>query len=306
MLRSAQCLALLASILTGCVWTSDGGFTERYVSDWEGTVQSEPGSWAGEPIVIAGNGGQVTIVGVEGRTNISLTARFSAGARSQADAEAAFVDVHESLSIELRDGAWLVECNEARETHGSAVPSATGCAAMVLEIPAGSEIQPLSLRAWTSFGGIHASGIVVEELDLEAPMGLVADVVPTDDSTLRLWGGDLVSGMCSSWLRVPEDTGFGSIELTVAGAESDYVGDDPDDPEFWLEVGIRGFDDAPTLPSRTGHTTWSRDTDGPFVESAIVRADLGKAIVTTDAVPDADGATLCASWELGEGWGTPE
>lgn len=292
--------------LSGCVWTSDGGVTQRYVSDWEGSAQSEAGSWDGEPIIVLGDGGSLTIIGVEGLEHIAVTARFSAGARSEADAEAAFVDVHESLAIELRSGSWVVECREARETHGSVVPAATGCDEMTIEVPAGSEGVPLSLRARTSFGGIHASGLVVDDLDLEAPFGLVADVVPVDGASLRLWGKDLVSGMCSSWLRVPEDTGFEAVELSVAGAHHGHVGSDPDDPEFWLEVAIRGFADAPALTPRTGETTWSRDSAGALVESAVVRADLGKAILTTQSVPGADELTLCASRELGEGWETPE
>lgn len=306
MRRLAASLLGVWATISGCVWTSDGGITQRYVSDWEGSLHGEQGSWDGEPILIAGDDGPVTIVGVEGRDFISVHARFSAGARDAADAEAAFVDVHESLTIEMLDGFWRVQCNEARRTHGSVVPNATGCAEMIVEVPAGSEDMPLSLRAWTSFGGIHASGVVVDELDLRAPFGLVADVTPVDGARLRLWGEDLVSGMCSSWLRVPEDTGFGSASLSVAGAHHGHVGSDPDDPAFWLEVGIRGFDDAPVIPSHTGETTWTRDAGGALVESAIVRADLGKAILTTGPVPEADDLTLCASYELGDGWGTPE
>lgn len=293
---------LAAAGLGGCVWTSEGGFTQRYESDWEGTAHSEPDSWDGEPIRIVGDGGRIVIVGVEGKRNISLATRFSAGARDEADAEAAFRDTAASLSIELREDTWFVECNEAQETHGSVVPSSTGCVDMAIEVPAGNESAPLSLSATTSFGGIHASGLIVESLSLRAPFGLVADVTPVDGATMSLFGESLVSGMCNSILRVPSDTAFESLSLSVSRAESlPYVGGDPDNSDFWLESVVRGFDDAPDLPRQSSSLEWTREASGAQVETATVHASIGKAVVTTGAVPDPYGLTLCAYLELGNG-----
>ena len=293
---------LAVSGLGGCVWTSEGGFTQRYESDWEGSTQSVPNTWNGEPILVVGDGGRVVIVGVEGKRNISLATRFSAGARNPADAEAAFQDTAASLSIELYDGTWFVECNEAQETHGSAVPSSTGCVDMVVEVPAGSEATPLSLRASTTHGGIHASGLTVESLSLRAPFGLVADVTPVDGANISLFGVSLVSGMCNSILRVPADTAFESLSLSVGKADRlSHVGDDPNNADFWLESVLRGFEDAPEFPRQSPSLEWSRDASGAQAESATVHASIGKAVVTTGDVPDPYGLTLCAYHELGSG-----
>lgn len=290
----------------GCVWTSDGGLTQRYVSDWQGTAESEPGSWAGEPIIVQGDSGGLVLVGVPGKQNITAHAYLSAGARNPEDAEAAFVDVAESLSIELRDGTWWVQCNEAQADHGSAVSSSTGCDEMVVELPAGSEGMPISVWANTDFGGIHASGLVVEDLDLRAPFGLVADVEPVGGATLRLWGESLVSGMCSSWLRVPEATGFEALSLEVQRPDLRYNGVDPNDPQWWLQVEVRGMPDAPPTEPFQGSLEWEREqAEGALVQSATVRASLGKAILTTGEVPAADTLTLCASRDL-EGWSTAD
>ncbi len=291
--------------LGGCVWTSDGGVGARYESDWTATVSSPVGTYAGEPIVIDGEG-PVTIVGVEGLREITVRARYYAGARSVADAEASYLDTREATTVALRDGSWVVTCGQASQSHGTVVPSATGCAEMWIEVPAGSADAPLSLRAQTSFGGIHASGLVVDDLDLRAPFGLVADVVPVDDADLSLYGEDLVSGMCSSWLRVPEDTAFEHVALEVGAADLYYVGNDPDDEALWLQVQIEGFADRPELAPFTGSYEWERVASGAQVASATIRADLGKAIVTSGEVPDADVFSLCAWSELGNGTQTPE
>jgi hypothetical protein len=305
-LRASALTLATSCLLSGCVWTSDGGITARYESDWVGSLQTAEGSWQGEPIVIDAEG-DLTVIGVPDQDFITLTSRFVAGARDRDDAEAAFEDVYDALDLELVDGTWRIVCNEAEETHGSVVPSSTGCADMVVEIPAGTTDRPLSVTATTEFGGVHASGLTVQQLDLEAPFGVVADVEPVDDSMLRLWGDDdLVSGMCNSWLAVPPDTSFGTVTLDVGKADLEYVGSDPDDPEFWLEVDIRGFDDAPALPPRTPETTWSRTGDGAQVEAATVHAAIGKSILTTGPVPSPDELSLCATYELGSGWGTPD
>lgn len=178
---------------------------------------------------------------------------------------------------------------------------------MVVVVPRGTSVAPVSVRATTTFGGIHASELTVADVDLHAPFGLVADVEPVDGATLRLWGDDdLVSGMCSSWLRIPADTALAEARLDVGSADLGHVGSDPDNREFWLEVDIRGFSDAPVLEARTAETTWSRPGSGAQVQEVIVHADIGKAILTTEPVPSPDELTLCASYELGNGWGTPD
>jgi len=244
--------------------------------------------------------GRVTIVGVPERDSISVRARFYAGARDDADAEDAFDDAHEQLTVALHDGVWRIDCPGAADDHGSAVASATGCSEMVIEVPTGSADQPLVINAATRAGGIHLSNVVVEGLSLRSSFGLVADVVPVDGAAIELVGRDLVSGMCSTWLRVPEDTAFDDVTLKVSSAEHR----DPDnvhaDPDYWLEVDIRGFSDAPEIERRVGEYEWTREAPGPRVESARLVADIGKAILTTGAVPASDELSLCEYWELGD------
>lgn len=296
---------VLSLVPAACVWTSDGGFAQRHESSWEASVASAPGSFAGEPIVVQGEG-DVTIVGVAGLDHVRVTAGFYAGANDDDDAEAAFRDVATQLSITTWQDVWLVQCNQAAADHGSAVASATGCSHMRIEVPQGTREAPLVLTASTDFGGIHLSQVVVEGLSLRAPFGLVADVVPTHGAAMEIVGDDdLVSGMCSSWLRVPSGTAFDALTMSVSQLERGYVGDDPDDPQFWLQVQLEGFDDAPKLADHTRSWSGALAGSGARVELATVHADLGKAIVTTGEVPAAAG-NLCASLSLPGGWQTPE
>ena len=126
-------------------------------------------------------------------------------------------------------------------------------------------------------------------------------MIPVDGASLEVIGDpDLDAGMCSTWLRVPEDTAFDDVSLEVFTAKRRDPEDGPDNPKYWLEVDIRGFDDAPSIPRQTAEYAWSRNAAGPRVESAHVAADIGKAILTTGEVPPADASTLCEQWELGE------
>ena len=68
---------------------------------------------------------------------------------------------------------------------------------------------------------------------------------------------------------------------------------------FSAEVSAFGFEDAPDIPRRTGEYAWSREASGARVETARLVADIGKAILTTGSVPDADELSLCEYLELG-------
>lgn len=295
--RSIGVVLLAASVLGGCVWTSDGGITGRVESDWEAEIASVEGSWDGTPITISSDGGSVQVIGRADLDRIRVRARFVAGANSSEDAEAAFRDMEQQLTIEHSEAGWSITCPEPLETHGSAVPSSTGCASLVVEVPAGSEAAPIDLRAATGFGGIHVSGLHVAHLDLTAPFGLVADVIPTTDATLRMYGQDLVSGLCNTVLRVPETTGFGELTLSVQHPELRYVGVDDEDPEYMLGAEIRGFGDAPFIAPRTGEFSWAREGK-PHVARAELRASLGKAVVTTAPIAEYDDFNQCAKLEV--------
>lgn len=279
-----------------CTLSTDGGVGERYVST-ERTTASDEGSFAGERITVSSTGGSVEVVGVPGRTNIRVRAWLVAGARSAADADAAFRDVTEQLSVTRQGGAWLVSCSEARETHGSAGRSTTGCDRLRVEVPAGSVEAPIDLQVRTSFGGVHASGLVVKALDLEAPFGVKADVTPVTGARLRLWGEDLVSGHCSTELRVPSTTGFKSAELRVQNTEIRYAGVSETDPEYALGAAIDGFPGAPSLPPRAAFYRWTRPAAGPTVDVEL-RASLGRAVLTSDPIAPFDPMTMCKKIEV--------
>lgn len=288
---------LAGAACSGCTWTSDGGITQRRVSSWEGTTASAQGSFDDSPIDIYNTMGEIQVVGVPGKTNITLRARFVAGANSDADAQAAFKDVESQLEVQKQNGVWQVACNQAAERHGSATPSSTGCDLLVVEVPAGSDAKPLSFDINGDMGGAYVTGVSVKKLHVRVPFGIIAQVTPVSDADINLYGEDLISGMCNTVLSVPEDTGFQQAALTVQSPDIRYVGEDPNDPAFENGVSIEGFPDAPSIPPRTGNYTWTR-TGQPMTSSVTLRASLGKAILTTAPVPPADDMGSCAKIEV--------
>ncbi len=286
MRSSSSIVAALTMVMTqACAWTSDGGLTARYESKDERTVESAAGSWDGAPLSIVNAHGSIQVVGVARKTRISAHARFVAGANSQADADAAFADVGNAITIEKRGAKWVVDCPRAKAWHGSVDPESTGCTSIRVEVPAGTKSAPLELTGVTAFGGIHVSGLTVKKLDLQAPFGLVADVRPTGEAELRLFGEPLVTGLCSSILRVPAETTIGSASLSVTNASIRYAGVSPEDPTYWLGTYVEGFPDAPRVAPRSESYEWSRGV-APFAAKSVeVHASLGKAVLTTAAVP---------------------
>jgi len=199
-----------------------------------------------------------------------------------------------------------VRCTQASAWHGSVAPESTGCTSLRVEVPSGSVEAPLEIVGRAEYGGIHASGVHVRALDLEAPFGLVADVTPTADAALRLWGTPLASGMCSSILRLPSDAAIAAVKLDVEHPEIRYADADPDDRRWWNGVDIVGFVDAPSVAPRTGSISWQRGTTPFAVGSAAVHASLGKAVLTTEPAPPADPFNNCQYQEpVGVELGSP-
>lgn len=296
MLRFLSLLALAS--LAGCSWTSDGGLTERHESTREGSAQSAEGSWDGSPVAISNPQGSIQVVGVTGKTNISLRARFVAGANSQADAEAAFADVERSLRVEKVSGSWLVECREARETHGSAVPSSTGCSSLVVEVPAGSAEAPISLSASTSFGGIHVSALTVRQLSLSAPFGMVAAVEPVPQASITTQAGDLISGFCSTILSVPRSFAAGSVSMKVDHPTLRMAGREGD-PAWTPGVEVRQLDlFSGTIAPRTGAFNQPIGPDQPGAAAQVtLHASIGKAVLGDVAIPAYDPFNQCKNVE---------
>lgn len=290
-------LASYSSALLACSWTSEGGLTGRYESTHEILRESAADSWDGAPLSFGNTHGSIQVVGVSGKTNISVHARFVAGANNQADADAAFADTAGSIVIERSGDAWNVRCDQAKEWHGSVDPASTGCTSMRIEVPTGSVDAPLSITGRLAYGGMHVSGVTVAALDLEAPFGLVADVVPTTDAALRVHALPIVSGMCSSVLRVPPTTAIRAAKLSVDRPDVEYVDVPADNPRYWGGVSIEGFADAPHVPVRTAAIDWQRGS-APFDVAAIeLHASIGKAILTTGTVPAYDPFNECTYYE---------
>lgn len=294
-----RCLsALLALSLStvACSWSSDGGLTRRYESETV-TAETPEGSWNGEPIRIDDEHGVVEIVGVPGKRNITVRARFVAGATSQEDANAAFDDLGRQLgpNIVKKDGVWTVGCFEASAWHGSVDPETTGCTSYRVEVPSGTLDAPLELQARSNFGGVHASGIVVKRLALSAPFGLVADVVPAKGADISLLGDDsLASGFCSSHLRVPAGTSFESVEMTVGVTNGARAGVDPADPSWWPGVEVEGVALAPRSGAYSGRFGPS-GASSEGASRAVVHAKIGKATIGSAPVPSVGTLNLCRS-----------
>jgi hypothetical protein len=292
-------IAAVAFAAPACSYTSDGGITGRIESSSETTVESAVSSWDSEPIAITSSEGSIEVVGVPGKTNIAVHARFVAGANSQSDADAAFADLASLLSVTKSDSGWVVKCPHATSSHGSAAPLSTGCASMRVEVPAGTAV-PLQISASSEFGGVHVSGVTVAKLDVSAPFGIVADVVPTNEADITLTGLYLVTGMCSTVLRVPAATRIGAATLTVDNPSLKYVGVADDDQTYWLGAYVEGFPNPPQVPVRSGSLTWSQGMEPFAAKSITLHASLGKALLTTksESVPAYDPRNECVNMDL--------
>ena len=286
-----------AASLPACSYTSEGGLTGRYESTTTSRIESPLSSWDSSSITVTSPAGSIRVVGVYGKTNISLEARFVAGANSQADADAAFADIAKNLVIEKRGNGWVVDCPPATSQHGSVNPASTGCTDLRVEVPAGSAV-PLDIRASAPFGGVHVSGVTVKALDVTAPFGIVADVIPADGAEISLLGANLVSGLCSTVLRVPAATSIEAASLTVDNPSVRYAGVDAADSTYWLGTYVEGFANAPAVAPFTGTYAWHRGS-APFAAKSItLRASLGKALLTTAPVPAYDPTNQCLSLDL--------
>lgn len=283
--------------MTACSWTSDGGLGERVESDVR-TKSTAEASWQGEPLRIHDEHGQLEIVGVPGKQNITVHAKMVAGAREQADADAAFADLFERVTIEKKDGIWVVECGQAGQWHGSVDPESTGCARMTVEVPAGTRETPVALEARADYGGVYATGLVVSRFYATAPFGLAADVTPIAGADIEMRGGEIVSGFCSSIVRVPIDFAADHVALTVQKPALEFAGDP--DGRFVPGVAVEGLPAlaeesaiAPRTPSFIGHA----GEKGKGAARIVLHADQGRAVVTTRPLPPAQEMTACTNYD---------
>src|SRR5262249_3352148 len=125
-----------------------------------------------------------------------------------------------------------------------------------------------------------------------------ADVTPTTDAEIYLWGEDLGSGMCTNVLRLPPDVTFESAELTVSQPDVKFIDVSEDDPKFWVGAFIEGFEGAPMLPPRTASYTWTRQGTPASTTHITVHASIGKALLTTGPLPSFGKVHQCERLEL--------
>jgi hypothetical protein len=279
--------AALAVFSSACTWSTESNeILARHVSDWEGTRSaSEP--WAGEPIRVHSESGNVRILAEPGRTKIELSARFYAGASSDADAEAAFRDIESQLDIELTDAGFQIVCLSAAERHGSAVRSTTGCDLLTVRIPAGAESHAHQLSASASFGGIIASG-VVGSVNLHAPFGLRAEVTPLQGSEIILAAKQLALGNCPSILLLPSDFAADKISLVVEGRGDIHAPAFPD-----LAVPMPDGQDTPKSAAL------SRGTPGSGASRIDVHSSLGDVILDSGMLAADYPFSACKHLEIG-------
>jgi len=284
--RVALALVALASLNTGCMWSSESGdITGRMVSEWERAKQNDEGSWQGEPIAVHNDMGGVHVVGVEGQTHIAIKARFLAGANSQEEAQPAFEDVAESMQIELVGGVWQVRCTHASQPHGEVVPSTTGCETMTVYVPAGAVDQPLDLSVFTDFGGASAEKVVVSRLSVRAPFGVMAEAEPVAGADIEVYNEDLVSGDCPAELYLPPQWTADEYLLEIQHADLERS-----DGER-LHIDTSAFPDL-TFPAG------SRGASGSGAKRIHVRSSIGDVVLGTGPLPGVEGLSRCEKIEL--------
>src|SRR5690606_27650130 len=136
------------------------------------------------------------------------------------------------------------------------------------------------------YGGVHATGLVVERFHATAPFGLLADVTTTPGAEVTLRGQPIVSGFCSSVLRVPSHFAADAVALSVEDVGLEYAGAGAE--RFVPGVVFEGLaaPGVPTdLPPRTAR--WDGRIGGPGEGAArvVLHADQGKAMITTAPLP---------------------
>lgn len=191
-------MLMLAATLGACdgLDTSFVGAEPQYVAP-NATHASSTVDWMGERIVVTNANGNVEVTGVPGALRIEVDAYPAALAKNQADGDAAMADVAAQIRVMKEGGVFVAGCPNARADHGSALTGGTGCARIVVRVPAGSVAKPLSLEVDAKFGGAKIEGIT-GSLSAIATYDLHASVSPTRDANVSV-----VNGNDGSTLKCP-------------------------------------------------------------------------------------------------------
>jgi hypothetical protein len=268
------------------------------------THVSSATDWSGERIVVTNANGNVDVVGVAGATRIEVDAYPAALANNQTDADAAIADVAAQIAVTRTADGFGIACPNAASDHGSALTGGTGCARLVVHVPAGSEAMPASLQIVARFGGASVEGIS-GSVTAEATFDLHASVTPTKDASISLLNGNDGSTLkCPVVLVVPSSfesegllveshhvTGHVATdfsELTVASC---------DRPQGTLQTIYPGAGPYPCISSAGSHAVGTKratlievlagDGDAYFVHGAAA------APAWTGGVCNCDGVSLC-------------
>lgn len=140
-------------------------------------VAREP--WAGEPVHIEVQHGNVEVVGVPGATDVRIAGRVLTWTRDRADVQAMYELVRSGLRVERApDGALRILCAEAPHDVGDAQASATQCNVRV-ELPAPEQVEH-ALTAVAHFGDVY-----LNRLQSGADSALVARGIEVEGVLLR-------------------------------------------------------------------------------------------------------------------------
>jgi hypothetical protein len=213
-------LSLGLSLITGCSVAVTAKTQTRYTKDI--AAQSTKADWNGTGTItiddatldVLVNGG-VTVTGDPNATKVTVTGRAVAYADStdEASADLTIADVLSTFVInEATDGSITVTCGHG-SAHGSSSSNHSGCEALNITVPAGTEAKPLPLVVKVGSGDVSVTGTVGSlNINDNGSGDITASHTPTKGSTIQAVGSFDIS------LALPSTFAADSITLTADSA----------------------------------------------------------------------------------------
>lgn len=207
-----------AAVLAGCTVQATVKSKTRFVEDGVTLTSSEP--WAGEAVTVRAEGvgvavnGGVVVRADPAATSITATARMVAMAEPEdkASADQSIIDAKQTFRIERGDGGFTIVCGHGG-SHGTSSAGESGCELVTVTVPAGSEAQPISVKALSGNGEVKVdlSASTLARLDVNAKGDVDAKFPASKGASVSIvaeQADDIVA-------RVPADFAADSVTLTA-------------------------------------------------------------------------------------------
>jgi Toastrack DUF4097 len=245
-------------------YTAQQQVTKTSVGTWNGTQQ----------ITVYNQNGDLTIVADPNATTISLVATPFAFADNSDDAQAAIVDVTNTIAINESNG-FAVSCSIAVSSHGSAANGTTGCQ-ITVTVPAGSAQTGVNLAGQAHNGQLQAQGTFTApaggQVNLYSDNGEVSGVAIVGGARAHSGNGSVSASFTPTEGAVEEaSSGNGDVALSLP---ANFAADQLTMTSGNGTVNITGFSDL--TPSST-----SRGTAGTGAKSITVTTDNGNVSVSS-------------------------